>query len=197
MRHRHKTQNLSRFSTYFKATIRSIARSVIIHQRIMTTLVRAKLTRQLVDRLITLGKDNDSLAARRRAFAVLGDHALVKKLFSEIAPMFTEKKGGYTRIIPYKRRRGDNAEMVILELSVQKVVVSKPAKEKKAKEVKETDERIKMVSKQAQAKEAVKEAQEKEAPKKPEHKKEKETKKPSKKMMGGFGKFFKSERDSL
>lgn len=182
MRHRIKTQHLSRFSSYFKATIHSLAAAVLINQRIETTKVRAKLARRLVDKLITLGKDVDSLAARRRAFSFLNDHTLVKKLFTEIAPMFTEKTGGYTRITPYRRRRGDNAEMVVLELSVQKAVArpAKPAKEKPAE------------PKPAEPKAG----EHKEAP--PEKaKRKKETPKPSKKILGGFHKFFKPERDSL
>lgn len=181
MRHRRNTQNLSRFSSYFKATIHSLARSVIIHQRIVTTKVRAKLVRRLVDRIITLGKDADSLAARRRANALLNSHSLVHKLFSEIAPMFAQKNGGYTRIIPYKRRRGDNAELVVLELSVMKDIPKEKARAPKV-----------------DAAAAEKHAEKPVAPKR-EHKehKEKEAKKPSKKMLGGIGKMFKSERDSL
>ena len=116
MRHRRKTQNLSRFSSYYKATINSLARAVIEHQRITTTKIRAKLVTPLVNKLVTLGKQVDSIDARRRAFSYLGDHALVHSLFSDIAPMLAQRNGGYTRIIPFKRRRGDNAEMVILEL---------------------------------------------------------------------------------
>lgn len=181
MRHKRNTQNLSRFSSYFKATINSLAQNVIIHQRIVTTKVRAKLVRRLVDRIITLGKDVDSLAARRRAFSFLNSHSLVHKLFSEIAPMFAQKNGGYTRIIPYKRRRGDNAELVVLELSVIKELPKEKAHAPKAKD------------------EAVEKLAEKRETAKHEHKehKEKEAKKPSKKMLGGIGKMFKSERDSL
>lgn len=181
MRHKRNTQNLSRFSSYFKATIHSLAQSVIIHQRIMTTKVRAKLVRRLVDRIITLGKDVDSLSARRRAFTFLNSHSLVHKLFSEIAPMFAQKNGGYTRIIPYKRRRGDNAELVVLELSVVKDIPKEKERAPKADDAA-----------------AEKHTEKREAPKR-EHKehKEKEAKKPSKKMLGGFGKMFKSERDSL
>jgi large subunit ribosomal protein L17 len=163
---------------------------VIINQRIITTKVRAKLARSLVDRLVTLGKDVDSLAARRRAFSFLQSHDLVKKLFTEIAPMFSEKNGGYTRIIPYKRRRGDNAELVVLELSIQKVYAKAVKKEKTTAKKEPID-----VPKQ--------DAVAKAAPEKVEHKHEhkdrkgKEVKKPSKKSLAGFGKFFKAERDSL
>jgi len=147
----------------------------------VTTKVRAKLVRRLVDRIITLGKDVDSLSARRRAFSFLNSHSLVHKLFSEIAPMFAQKNGGYTRIIPYKRRRGDNAQLVVLELSVMKDV---PKERVRAPKVDDA-----AAEKHAEKREAFKR----------EHKehKEKEAKKPSKKMLGGIGKMFKSERDSL
>lgn len=182
MRHRRNTQNLSRFSSYYKATIHALTRAVLIHQKIVTTEVRAKLAKRLVDKLITLGKDVDSLAARRRAFSILGDHGLVKRLFLDIAPMFSQKNGGYSRIIFFKRRRGDNASLVVLELSVQKEKKPKPK--------------------------VVHPEEKKEAPKiapKPEHKdiappeKEKhrkETKKFSPKILGGFEKFFKQKKDS-
>ena len=192
MRHKRKTQNLSRFSSYYKATIRSLAQSVLIHQRIVTTKVRAKLSKRLVDRLITLGKNIDSLSARRRAFSFLNDHGLVKRLFTEIAPMFSEKNGGYTRVIPYRRRRGDNAELVVLELSVQKEI-SRPVKEKPAAK-KVVEEQPKVVPKEEKL-ERKPERKEVVPPEKEKHKRE--PKKPHKKMLGGFEKFFKRERDSL
>ena len=194
MRHKRNTQTLSRFSSYYKATIRSIARSVLIHQRIVTTKVRAKLVRRLVDQLVTLGKQMNSLAARRRANSYLNDHVLVHRLFSEIGPMFTETKGGYTRIIPYKRRLGDNAELVILELSVQRAPKHTTPKEKAEK--KEIDERSKVVPAPEKQEPKPKEARPEIAPpEKEKHKKE--TKKPLKKSSGGgLGQFFKPKRDS-
>lgn len=188
MRHRRNTQNLSRFSSYYKATIHSLARAVLINQRIVTTKLRAKLAKRLVDKLISLGKHVDSLSARRRANVYLNDHVLVKRLFNEIAPLFTENNGGFCRIIPYKRRRGDNAELVVLELCKMTAAVSSK-KEKIAAAPKAEEDRVK-----TEAKPEHKEV----APlDKEKHKKEKDTKKPSKQILGGFGKFFKAERDSL
>lgn len=192
MRHRRKTQNLSRFSSYYKATIRSLARAVIVNQTIVTTKVRAKLAKQLVDKLVTLGKDSASLAARRRAFSFLSDHRLVQKLFADIAPAFAQINGGYTRIIPYKRRRGDNAEMVILELSVQKAL-PKPEKEK-AQAQKPQEKQVKAMAAES-VREHKAEQKHKEAPEKVTHKKK--TDKPLKKQLSGLGRIFKSERDSL
>lgn len=192
MRHHRLTQNLSRFSSYYRATIRSLARAVLLHQGIVTTRVRARIAQRLVERLITLGKNADSLAARRRAFSFLGDHALVKRLFAQIAPMFTEKVGGYTRVIPYKRRRGDNAELVVLELS-QKTAA--PAK--REKEPQKPDARLKAVEEKKKA-ERLKEPQKSESaapPEKERHRKE-GPQRPGK-GFGGFGKLFKRERDSL
>jgi large subunit ribosomal protein L17 len=147
----------------------------------------------LVNQLVTLGKQTDSVDAHRRAFSYLGDHDLVKRLFVDIAPMFVERNGGYTRIIPFKRRRGDNAEMVILELTAQKTVAH-PEKDKKQEALKK--ERAEHV--RTQLKEEKKPAAEpvhghgaspvKEAPKK-------EPKKPVKKGLG-IGKIFKAGKES-
>ncbi|HQP91825.1 MAG TPA: 50S ribosomal protein L17, partial [Candidatus Omnitrophota bacterium] len=139
MRHRRKTQNLSRFSSYFQATLRSLARAVIANQRIVTTKVKAKLVRGHVENLVSMGKQIDSLAARRRAFAFLSDHALVHKLFTDIGPAFSQRNGGYTRIIPFKRRKGDNAELVVLELTALMPEVKKEKKAKPAENVKEKE----------------------------------------------------------
>lgn len=192
MRHRRKTQNLSRFSSFYKATLRSLVRAVLIHQRIVTTKVRAKVARGWVDKLVTLGKDKDSLAARRRAFSFLGDHALVHKLFSDIGPSFVEKNGGYTRVIPYKRRRGDNAELVILELSVRRDL---PKHEKDKPSVKkDEDKKIKTLAAEA-VREHKAERKEVAPPEKEKHKKE--AQKPTHIPLAGFGKIFKTKkRDS-
>ncbi len=192
MRHRIKTQKLSRFSSYYDATIRSLARAVLINQRIITTKLRAKLARQMVEKLVSLGKNKDSLSAKRRAYSFLGDHQLVSRLFSDIGPDFAQKNGGYTRIIPYKRRRGDNAELVVLELSVRKEM---PKKEKHVSaEKKAEDKKIKAISAES-IRERKAEHKDVAPPEKEKHKKEKD--KPTKKPMRGLGKIFKSERDSL
>ncbi|HAJ57435.1 MAG TPA: 50S ribosomal protein L17 [Candidatus Omnitrophica bacterium] len=192
MRHRIKTQNLSRFSSYYKATVRSLARAVIVNQRIVTTKVRAKITRPLVEKLISLGKEIDSLAARRRAYSILCDHQLVHKLFSDIGPNFAQKNGGYTRIIPYKRRRGDNAELVVLELSVQK---ARPLqKQEKPLAKKAQDKQIKDMAAES-VRERKAEHKESAPSEKEKHKKDKA--RPAKRSLGGLGKIFKSERDSL
>ena len=116
MRHKIAGNRLSRNQSLRKATLRDLAKATLIDQRICTTRAKAKEARRLIEKLITLGK-KDTLAARRRAFAILCDHALVSSLFKETAPRFRNRLGGYTRIIPFIKRIGDNADMVFLELT--------------------------------------------------------------------------------
>ena len=112
-----------------------MARSVIINQKIKTTHVKAKEARRVVEKLITIAKQ-DTLAARRRAFAILGSKELVSRLFKEIVPLFKDRNGGYTRIIPFNFRKGDGASVVFLELTEKKV--EEKAKPKKDKSLKKT-----------------------------------------------------------
>ena len=119
MRHRKQRTRLGRQSEHRTATLNNMARSVLVHEKIRTTHIKAKEARKLVDSLITIGKV-DSLASRRQAFSILNDKTLVAKLFKEIAPLFKAKKGGYTRIIPFNFRKGDGASMVFLELTERK-----------------------------------------------------------------------------
>ena len=136
MRHGLAGNRLSRNQSLRKATVRDLAKATLIQQRIRTTKAKAKEARKLVDRLITLGKKG-SLAGRRKAFSILCDHHLVSQLFNKTAPLFKQRLGGYTRIIPISARRmGDNAELVYLELtekdhiiiSNQKTLLAKKAK---------------------------------------------------------------------
>jgi large subunit ribosomal protein L17 len=116
------------------ATLKNMARAVLLHQRIKTTATKAKEARRVVEKLITISKDN-SVSSRRKAFAILGDRTLVGKLFKEIAPLFTERKSGYTRIIPFNFRKGDGASMVFLELTEKKPEPKRaPLKKKKKAE---------------------------------------------------------------
>ena len=138
MRHKVKTDRLSRFSSYRKATIKSLVRSLLLHEKIITTQAKAKISRIVAENLISLGKEN-TLAAKRRAFAILCDHGLVSTLFSDIATLFGKRNGGYTRIIPYRNRRGDNAKLVILELTEKKEKKLETTKEQKKTEKKEAE----------------------------------------------------------
>ena len=135
MRHGIAGNTLNRKTSHRKATVRDIAKATLIQQRISTTKAKAKEARKLVDKLITLGKKGN-LAAKRQAYTILCDHQLVSHLFTVTASRFKERAGGYTRIIGLGNRKGDNAQMVFLELTEKsEVVISKPrsSASKKAK----------------------------------------------------------------
>ncbi len=189
MRHGKKRLQLSRFTSWHKATIKSLVRNMIIHQSIKTSLSRAKAARPLVEKLISLAKEN-TLSAKRQAFKVLGDHKLVSMLFSDIGPLSAKRNSGYTRIISLVKRRGDNAQIVIFELTDKKI------KEiKKAKKAKEADSKTKVESPDKQEETSV----EKKVKEPAVLVKDRQdtAKKPSKKFLGGIRSIFKKQRDSL
>ncbi len=115
MRHRHKGRTLSRTASHKKATMRNMATSLFLHERIETTTAKAKELRPFAERLITLSKRGD-LHARRLAGRLIADRQVLGKLFDDIGPRFTERSGGYTRILKLGNRRGDAAEMALIEL---------------------------------------------------------------------------------
>lgn len=117
MRHSNSGRKLSRTPSHRKALLHNLAKALLAHGRIRTTEMKAKELRGVVEPLITLAKRND-LHARRQAYRVLCDHALVKRLFDEIGPKFAGVPGGYTRIMKLAMpRKGDNAPMAIIELT--------------------------------------------------------------------------------
>ena len=116
MRHRCRVPQLGKPADQRKALLRSLATELIRHGQIKTTKTRAKAVRSEVDRMITLAKDG-SLAARRKAMSYLYDKQLVHDLFANAPERYKDRKGGYTRIVRTVRRRGDNAEMAIIELT--------------------------------------------------------------------------------
>jgi large subunit ribosomal protein L17 len=130
MRHRKRRGKLSMKTSHRDAMLRSMVRNLLRHQRIETTLARAKETRRLAEQVITLARA-DTVAARRRAYAVLTDRDMVAKLFKDIVPLFKERRSGYTRIIPLGSRRGDGAQLAILELTEKKIEEKLPKKRKK------------------------------------------------------------------
>jgi large subunit ribosomal protein L17 len=109
------TRKLGRPTDQRVAMLKNLVTSVLEHGRIETTVTRAKETKSLAEKMITLGKEG-SLHARRQALAYITKEDVVKKLFDEIAPKYSERNGGYTRIIKIGPRKGDAAEMAILEL---------------------------------------------------------------------------------
>ena len=116
MRHSKQRNKLSRDSAHRRSLLRNLSRDLIQHERIKTSQAKAKAVKPEVERLITLAKRGD-LHARRRALSALGqDKFVVHKLFEELAPRYSTRNGGYTRIVKLGPRRSDSAEMVFLEL---------------------------------------------------------------------------------
>jgi|SRR3954449_12490652 large subunit ribosomal protein L17 len=142
MRHQKKTVKLGRTAEHRKALLSNQVCSLIEHQRIKTTLAKAKAVRPLADKMVTLGKKN-SLHARRMAFAVLRQKDAVKKLFDEIAPRAANRNGGYTRIIKLGQRKSDSAAIAFLEwvdaAVVEETTDDKPKKTKSAKTSEESE----------------------------------------------------------
>jgi large subunit ribosomal protein L17 len=133
MRHQKKTVKLGRKAEHRKALLANQVCSLIEHQRIKTTLAKAKAVRPLAEKMVTLGK-NGSIHARRTAVSVLRHKDTVKKLFDEIAPRSTERNGGYTRIVRLGQRKSDSASMAFIEwVDAAIVVEEQPAEDKKAK----------------------------------------------------------------
>ncbi|MBC3803762.1 50S ribosomal protein L17 [Acetobacterium fimetarium] len=108
-------RKLGRPSDQRRALLRNLTTALLEHGKIETTVTRAKEVKRLADKMITLGKRGD-LHARRQAIAYITQEVVVKQLFDEIAPKYTERNGGYTRIYRVGPRRGDGAEMAIIEL---------------------------------------------------------------------------------
>ncbi len=108
-------RKLGRTTDHRKAMLRNQVTSLLRDGRIETTVAKAKETKRMADKMITLGKRGD-LHARRQALAYIYDEDVVKKLFDEIAPNYADRNGGYTRVLRLGPRRGDGAEMAIVEL---------------------------------------------------------------------------------
>jgi len=110
-----KLRKLGRPTAHRKAMLRNQVTSLLRHGRIETTVTRAKETRRMAEKMITLGKRGD-LHARRQVLAYVYDEDVVKKLFDEIAPKYADREGGYTRVLRVGPRKGDGAEIAIIEL---------------------------------------------------------------------------------
>ncbi|HQF97320.1 MAG TPA: 50S ribosomal protein L17 [Candidatus Aminicenantes bacterium] len=122
-------RKLGRTTAHREMLLRNLATSLIEKERVRTTVAKAKELRPFVEKLITMGKTG-TLAARRRALAVLMKEDAVTRLFETVAPRFSERAGGYTRIVKLSPRKGDGAEMAVIEL----VGSEFKAKEKKKKD---------------------------------------------------------------
>jgi len=137
MRHQNAGRKLSRNTSHRRALLRNLVTSFLEHGRLMTTLPKAKEVRPLAEKMITLGKQ-DSLHARRLVQSYLLKDAIAKKVFTTIAPKFADRKGGYSRIIKIGNRKGDGADVAIIELlgselSVKKEEAAAAAEKKAAK----------------------------------------------------------------
>jgi len=133
VRHQRAGKKLGRDSAHRKALYSNLAGALIEHGRIRTTVTKAKAVKPIAEQMITLGRRGD-LHARRQATAFLRSRDVVHKLFAEVAPLFKERPGGYTRIVKLGPRPGDSAEMAYLELVDEEYV----AKEREAR----TPERV-------------------------------------------------------
>jgi large subunit ribosomal protein L17 len=133
MRHQKKTIKLGRTAAHRKALLANQVCSLIEHERVKTTLAKAKAVRPLAEKMVTLGK-RGSIHARRTALATLRQKNAVGKLFDDIAPRSTDRNGGYTRIVKLGQRKSDSAPMAFIEwVDAAQVVEEKAADEKKRK----------------------------------------------------------------
>ena len=138
MRHRNAHRKLSRNTSHRRAMLRNMVTDLLDHGRLMTTLPKAKEVRPLAEKMITLGK-RDSLHARRLVQSYVMKEAIAKKVFDTIAPKFADRKGGYSRIIKLGNRKGDGADLAIIELLGSELEVKKAERAAEAK--KKTDKK--------------------------------------------------------
>ena len=214
MRHRKLNKRFGRQPSHYKATIRHLLSGLIINKSISTTKVKAKETSRFAEKLVTIGRKN-SVANQRRAYALLQDRDLVSILFNEIAPLFKNRNGGYTRVMLTGKRRGDNAQMAILEF----VEKPEPLKEEEKKKSPQAESKPKIEPKakaepkaKIEPKPKVEKKEEKKRPlqsePKPKVEKKEEPKKPiepsegpvkpkepKSKLGGFFRKIFRPKRD--
>jgi large subunit ribosomal protein L17 len=133
MRHLNGHRKLSRNTSHRRALLRNLVTDLLDHGRLMTTLPKAKEVRPLAEKMITLGK-RDNLHARRQLQSFLLRDAVAKKVFDTIAPRFADRNGGYSRIIKLGYRKGDGADLAIIELLGSELEVKKAERAEKAKE---------------------------------------------------------------
>lgn len=204
MRHAVRSRRFGRSRSERAALVRSLAQALFRHERIQTTLPKAKEAQRAAERLITRAKTG-TLSARRHVESWLQDTDVTHTLFAEIAPRFKTRSGGYTRVVHAGMRAGDGAQMAVLELIERKPEpVAKPSKKKKepvsamtetevAPPLKETKKTPKLPASEAPAEPKKKPA----AGKAPEIQKDRKEEKDSKKkpgFLGGLRKFFGKDR---
>ena len=150
MRHGKKTKKLSRLKSHRDAMLSNMATSLFMHQRVKTTQSKAKALRPLAEKLITWAKKKD-LNAYRQVYRIIKDRKIIKKLFEEIAPEFSKRSGGYTRVLKLGQRRGDAASVALIELVVKKSVPEKTKEKKEKTGKKESVAKEKKLAKKAAA----------------------------------------------
>ncbi|MDE1163191.1 MAG: 50S ribosomal protein L17 [Acidobacteriaceae bacterium] len=134
MRHRKGGFKLGRNTSHRRALLRNLVTSIILHDRVETTLIKAKASRPLVEKMITLGK-NGSVHARRQALAYLMTPDAVDRLFAIVSPRYAERNGGYSRIVKSGVRKGDAAETAYIELlDAEKELSEKAEKREQARQ---------------------------------------------------------------
>lgn len=137
MRHRKVNAKLNRTVAHRKALYSNMATALFEYKQVMTTTAKAKAVRKTVERLITFAK-RGTLADRRQVLKTIRDKKVVQSLFDDIAPTYKERNGGYTRVIKLGRRKGDGAEMALLELvGYEGIVMEKHKLKEEAKSKKE------------------------------------------------------------
>jgi large subunit ribosomal protein L17 len=149
MRHRNYGKKLSRNTEHRRALLRNLVTSLILEERIQTTVAKAKAARTEAERMITLGK-RGSLHARRQAASYIMTAAAVKKLFEDVAKRYASRAGGYTRIVRTGWRKGDGAETAVLELVGTEVLQKRAeARAKKVEAVRKREEEAAKAQEQA------------------------------------------------
>src|SRR5215471_16070556 len=136
MRHRNEGRKLSRNTSHRRALLRNLVTDLLEHGRLMTTLPKAKEVRPLAEKMITLGK-RDNLHARRQVQAYLMRDGIAKTVFDTIAPKFADRNGGYSRIIKLGNRKGDGADLAIIELLGSELEIKKAERAAQASEKKD------------------------------------------------------------
>jgi large subunit ribosomal protein L17 len=202
MRHAKKRSRLGRTVGERNSLILNLCRALLINQRIITTCAKAKVVRPVAERIFSLAR-TDALHNRRQVFALLNDHTLVEKVFEKFAPLFKGINGGYTRIIRLNRRRGDNAFLVIFELTKQlpeekpkvheKKAAAKPAEPAHEKPQKKEEHPKPELERRPVTEEKVKPVEPKVKPPKQDTTKIKQEKKPG--ILGGMGKIFRRKQE--
>jgi large subunit ribosomal protein L17 len=139
MRHRNGGFKLGRNTSHRRALLRNLVTSIILNDRCHTTITKAKATRPIVEKMITLGK-NGSVHARRQALAYLMTPESVDRLFAIVAPRYTTRPGGYSRIVRTGIRKGDSSEMAYIELLDAETELNAKAEKREAAKTKRREE---------------------------------------------------------